>query len=129
MLGGLTLLHRWRARAGHQDTTRPNLVMGANVQVCWEKFCRYWDVEPRYVPMVPGRLHLAPAERAARCDENTIGVVAIMGSTMDGSYEPVLDISRALDRLQADQGHDVPVHVDAASGGFVAPFLHQDLQW
>jgi glutamate decarboxylase len=97
--------------------------------VCWEKFCRYWDVEPRYVPMVPGRLHLGAAEAAAQCDENTIGVVAIMGSTMDGSYEPVLDISRALDQLQADQGHDVPVHVDAASGGFVAPFLHQDLHW
>src|ERR1700759_1295894 len=131
MLGGMALLWRWRAkrRAAGKDPARPNLVMGSNVQVCWEKFCRYWDVEPRYVPMVPGRLHLGPAEAAARCDENTIGVVAIMGSTMDGSYEPVLDISRALDRLQADQGHDVPVHVDAASGGFVAPFLHQDLQW
>jgi glutamate decarboxylase len=131
MLGGMALLWRWRARrrAAGQDTARPNLVMGANVQVCWEKFCRYWDVEPRYVPMVPGRLHLGAAEAVARCDENTIGVVAIMGSTMDGSYEPVLDISRALDQLQADQGHDVPVHVDAASGGFVAPFLHQDLPW
>src|ERR1700759_4398301 len=131
MLGGMALLWRWRAkrRAAGKDPARPNLVMGSNVQVCWEKFCRYWDVEPRYVPMVPGRLHLGPAEAAARCDGNTIGAVAIMGSTMDGSYEPGLDISRALDRLQADQGHDVPVHVDAASGGFVAPFLHQDLQW
>jgi glutamate decarboxylase len=131
MLGGMALLWRWRARrkAAGLDATKPNLVMGANVQVCWEKFCRYWEVEPRYVPMVPGRLHLGPAEAAARCDENTIGVVAIMGSTMDGSYEPVLAISQALDKLQAEQGHDVPVHVDAASGGFVAPFLHQDLEW
>jgi glutamate decarboxylase len=79
--------------------------------------------------MVPGRLHLRGAEAAAKCDENTIGVVAIMGSTMDGSYEPVLEISQALDRLQAEQGFDVPVHVDGASGGFVAPFLQPDLEW
>ena len=131
MLGGMALLWRWRARrqAAGLDATKPNLVMGSNVQVCWEKFCRYWQVEPRYVPMVPGRLHLRGAEAAAKCDENTIGVVAILGSTMDGSYEPVLEISQALDRLQAEQGHDVPVHVDGASGGFVAPFLQPDLEW
>jgi glutamate decarboxylase len=105
------------------------MVMGSNVQVCWEKFCRYWQVEPRYVPMVPGRLHLRGAEAAAQCDENTIGVIAIMGSTMDGSYEPVLEISEHLDRLQAERGCDVPVHVDAASGGFVAPFLQPELKW
>jgi glutamate decarboxylase len=103
--------------------------MGSNVQVCWEKFCRYWQVEPRLVPMVPGRLHLSGPEAAARCDENTIGVVAVMGSTMDGSYEPVLEISDELDKLQAERGLDIPVHVDGASGGFVAPFLHQDLEW
>jgi glutamate decarboxylase len=131
MLGGMALLWRWRARheAAGPGPARPNLVMGSNVQVCWEKFCRYWQVEPRYVPMVPGRLHLGAAEAAAQCDENTIGVVAIMGSTMDGSYEPVLQISQALDRLQADHGHDIPVHVDGASGGFVAPFLQPDLEW
>src|SRR5580693_5650423 len=131
MLGGMALLWRWRARrqAAGLDASKPNLVMGTNVQVCWEKFCRYWQVEPRFVPMVPGRLHLRGAEAAAKCDENTIGVVAIMGSTMDGSYEPVLEISQALDQLQAEQGHDVQVHVDAASGGFVAPFLQPDLEW
>jgi glutamate decarboxylase len=131
MLGGMALLWRWRARrkAAGLDAAAPNLVMGSNVQVCWEKFCRYWQVEPRQVPMIPGRLHLRGAEAAAACDENTIGVVAIMGSTMDGSYEPVLEISQALDRLQAGQGHDIPVHVDAASGGFVAPFLQPDLEW
>jgi glutamate decarboxylase len=79
--------------------------------------------------MVPGRLHLRGAEAAAKCDENTIGVVAIMGSTMDGSYEPVLEISQALDRVQAEQGYDVPIHVDGASGGFVAPFLQPELEW
>jgi glutamate decarboxylase len=110
-------------------TARPNLVMGTNVQVCWEKFCRYWQVDPRMVPMVPGRYHLTGPEAAARCDENTIGVVAILGSTMDGSYEPVGEISAELDRLAAAGGPDVPVHVDGASGGFVAPFLQPDLEW
>jgi glutamate decarboxylase len=131
MLGGMALLWRWRARreAAGAPATAPNLVMGANVQVCWDKFCRYWQVEPRLVPMEPGRLHLTGPEAAARCDENTIGVVAIMGSTMDGSYEPVLQISQDLDKLQAASGHDIPIHVDGASGGFVAPFLHQDLEW
>ena len=131
MLGGMALLWRWRVRrqAGGLDTSRPNLVMGANVQVCWEKFCRYWQVEPKLVPMVPGRLHLRGPEAAAACDENTIGVVAVLGSTMDGSYEPVAEISAALDHLQATRGLDVPVHVDGASGAFVAPFLQPDLVW
>jgi glutamate decarboxylase len=131
MLGGMALLWRWRARraaAGLPGTT-PNLVMGANVQVCWEKFCRYWQVEPRLVPMEPGRLHLTGPVAAQRCDENTIGVVAVMGSTMDGSYEPVQEISAELDQLQASSGHDVPIHVDGASGGFVAPFLQPDTEW
>jgi len=115
--------------ASSHPTAPPNLVMGANVQVCWEKFCRYWQVEPRKVPMVPGRYHLTGPEAAARCDENTIGVVAVLGSTMDGSYEPVGEINAALDRLAAAGGPDVPVHVDGASGGFVAPFLQPDLVW
>ncbi len=131
MLGGMALLWRWRARrrSSGLPADRPNLVMGSNVQVCWEKFCRYWEVEPRYVPMVRGRLHLGADEAAAQCDENTIGVVAIMGSTMDGSYEPVAGINAALDRLQASAGLDVPMHVDAASGGFVAPFLQPGIEW
>jgi len=134
MLGGLALLWRWRARHGVSAETassgaRPNLVMGANVQVCWEKFCRYWQVEPRLVPMEPGRLHLTGPEAAARCDENTIGVVAVLGSTMDGSYEPVAEIAAALDALQHKTRLDIPVHVDGASGGFVAPFLQPDLEW
>jgi glutamate decarboxylase len=132
MLGGMALLWRWRARrrAAGLDTARPNLVMGANVQVCWEKFCRYWDVEPRYVPLEPGRYHLGAAEAVALCDENTIGVVVIMGSTMDGSYEPVREVNAALDALAAQRpAVDVPIHVDGASGGFIAPFLHPELEW
>ena len=131
MLGGLALKWRWRQRAAAagKPTDRPNLVMGSNVQVCWEKFCRYWDVEPRLVPMREGRYHLTADEAAARCDENTIGVVAVLGSTQDGSYEPVAEIAAALDRLEAEHGLHVEVHVDAASGGFVAPFLDPGLEW
>jgi glutamate decarboxylase len=131
MLGGMALLWRWRARARAlgRGTGRPNLVMGINVQVCWEKFCRYWDVEPRYVPMEGDRRHLTGPEAAKRCDENTIGVVAILGSTFDGSYEPVEEIASSLDALQRERGLDVPIHVDAASGGFVAPFIQPELVW
>jgi len=131
MLAGMALLWRWRERrrAAKEASDRPNLVMGANVQVCWEKFCRYWQVDPRLVPMAPGRYHLTGPEAAARCDENTIGVVAILGSTMDGSYEPVGEINAELDRLAATGGPDVPIHVDGASGGFVAPFLQPGLVW
>ena len=131
MLGGMALLWRWRARrrAQGRPVDQPNIVMGTNVQVCWEKFCKYWDVEPRYVPMEPGRLHLRGLQAAEHCNENTIGVVAIMGSTMDGSYEPVQEIAHDLDDLHATQGVDVPIHVDGASGGFVAPFLQPDLVW
>jgi glutamate decarboxylase len=131
MLGGLALKWRWRERmrAAGRPTDRPNLVAGINVQVCWEKFCRYWDVEPRLVPMAGERFQLGAAEALARCDENTIGVAAILGSTFDGSYEPVAEIAAALDGLQRDQGIDVPIHVDAASGGFVAPFIQPDLVW
>lgn len=131
MLGGLALLRRWRERRRGEgrEGGRPNLVMGANVQVCWEKFCRYWDVEPRKVPLGPGRTHLTAEGAVEHCDENTIGVVAIMGSTFDGSYEPVAEIAAALDRLQEERGLDVPIHVDAVSGGFIAPFLDPDVAW
>jgi glutamate decarboxylase len=131
MLGGLALKWRWRERrrAAGKPADRPNLVMGANVQVCWEKFCRYWDVESRLVSVTADEPHLTASGAAEHCDENTIGVVAILGSTFDGSYEPVADIHAALDALAADQGIDVPIHVDAASGGFIAPFLDPELVW
>jgi glutamate decarboxylase len=131
MLAGMALKWRWRARreAAGKPADKPNLVMGANVQVCWEKFCRYWEVEPRMVPMEGDTFHLTAEGAVAHCDENTIGVVAILGSTFDGSYEPVAEIAAALDQLQTDTGVDVPVHVDGASGGFVAPFLDPDLLW
>ena len=131
MLAGMAFKWRWRKRReeARKSADRPNLVMGSNVQVCWEKFCRYWDVEPRQVPVEPGRFHLGAEEAAERCDENTIGVVAILGSTFDGSYEPVKDIAAALDRLEDDKGLDIPIHVDGASGAFVAPFIQPGLEW
>jgi glutamate decarboxylase len=129
MLGGLALKRRWSRGRGAGRTGRPNLIMGANVQVCWEKFCNYWEVEARVVPMEGDRYHLNAAEAVARCDEDTIGVVAIFGSTFDGSFEPVAEIAAALDDLQARTGLDIPIHVDGASGAMIAPFLDPDLLW
>jgi glutamate decarboxylase len=131
MLSGMALKWRWRdrMRAQGKPVDNPNMVMGANVQVCWEKFARYWDVEARLVPMEGERYNLTGDEVVKYCDENTIGVVTVLGSTFDGSYEPVADICAELDRLQADTGLDVPVHVDGASGGFIAPFIDPELVW
>lgn len=130
MLAGLALKWRWRDKAGKDWRTRtPNLVMGSNVQVVWEKFCRYFDVEPRYLPMAEGRYVITPEQVIDAVDEDTIGVVGILGTTFTGELEPIAEICAALDTLAAGGGVDVPVHVDAASGGFVVPFLHPDLQW
>ncbi|MHB8219575.1 MAG: glutamate decarboxylase [Acidimicrobiales bacterium] len=130
-LAGLAMKWRWRKarEAGGRPADRPNLVMGANVQVCWEKFARYFDVEPRYVPLTDTRFVIGVSEAMAMVDENTIGVVGILGSTYTGEYEPVAELNAALDALCAEHGWDVPIHVDAASGGFVAPFLQPDLKW
>nr|WP_243754086.1 glutamate decarboxylase [Labedaea rhizosphaerae] len=131
MLAGLALKRRWqhKRRAEGKPTDRPNVVMGINVQVCWEKFANYWDVEARLVPMSGDRYHLSAEEAAKHCDENTIGVVAILGSTFDGSYEPVAEICAALDAVQQEHGWDIPVHVDGASGAMIAPFCDPDLDW
>jgi glutamate decarboxylase len=103
--------------------------MGVNVQICWDKFANYWDVEPRLIPMDGDRFHLSAAEAVTQCDENTIGVVVVLGSTFDGSYEPVAEICAALDELQTTTGCDIPVHVDGASGAMIAPFCDPDLVW
>lgn len=129
MLAGMALKRRWAARQPAGARARPNLVMGINVQVCWEKFCNYWEIEPRLVPMDGDRFCLSAAEATALCDENTIGVVAVLGSTYDGSYEPVAEIASALDEFQRRTGLDIPMHVDGASGAMVAAFLDPDLVW
>ncbi|MEU2164537.1 glutamate decarboxylase [Streptomyces chengbuensis] len=130
MLSGMALKRRWAQRnKDRYPGARPNLVMGVNVQVCWDKFCNFWEVEPRLVPMEGDRFHLDPQAAADLCDENTIGVVAVLGSTFDGSYEPVQEVCAALDALQERTGLDIPVHVDGASGAMIAPFLDEDLAW
>ncbi len=130
MLGGLAMKWNWRTRreAAGKSTDKPNLILGSNVQVVWEKFCRYWDVEARYIPLHEGRYVISPEEAVERIDENTIGVVAILGTTYTGEFEPIEAIHDAVVASNAETGFDVPVHIDAASGGFVAPFLHPEGQ-
>jgi glutamate decarboxylase len=131
MLGGLALKWRWREkmRKAGKPVDRPNLVMGTNTQVCWHKFVRYWDIEARSVTL-EGKQYITDPERAAQaCDENTIGVVSVLGNTFTGEYENVEALSAALDRLQQKTGLDIPIHVDGASGAFVAPFIQPDLRW
>ncbi|MFF2552953.1 glutamate decarboxylase [Nocardia sp. NPDC058058] len=125
MLGGLAAKFRWRKRGG---TGIPNFVCGP-VQVCWEKFARYFDVEIRQIPLRGDRLTMHPDDIAAYCDENTIMVVPTFGQTFTGLFEDVAGISRALDDLEEKTGLDIPIHVDAASGGFLAPFCAPEVVW
>lgn len=131
MLGGMALKWKWKERmkAKGKPTDKPNMVMGIDVQICWEKFCRYWEIEPRYVPMEGDRLFMTAEEAVKRCDENTIGVVGIMGTTFTGDYEPVKEINDALDKLNGETGWDIGIHVDGASGGFIAPFIQSHIEW
>lgn len=131
MLGGLALKRLWqeRRRAEGKPTDRPNLVLSAGVQVVWEKFCNYWDVEPRYVPVSDDHLVLDGWELEKYVDEHTIGVVAILGQTYTGLYEPVQAIAAALDAIEEATGVDVKIHVDGASGAMVAPFCQPELEW
>ena len=131
MLGGLAFKRRWQQarRAAGKDASAPNLVMSSAVQVCWEKFCNYFDVEPRYVPISAEHKTLDGHDLADYVDENTIGVVAIMGVTYTGMYEPVEAIAAALDEIQKTTGLDIPIHIDGASGAMIAPFLQPDLVW
>ena len=130
MLGGLAMKWRWRAKmkAKGKSTDKPNLVTGP-VQICWHKFCRYWDVEMREIPMEGDRLIMTAEEAIKYCDENTIGVVPTLGVTYTGQYEPVKTVAEALDALEKKTGWDIPIHVDGASGGFLAPFIDPKLVW
>jgi glutamate decarboxylase len=131
MLAGLALKWRWReqVRAAGRSPSAPNLVMGSNVQVVWDKFCRYWDVEPRLLPVRPDRFTITPEQVVAAVDDDTIGVVTILGVTYTGQYDPIGEIHDALAAHNAVTGREVPMHVDAATGGFVAPFLQPELAW
>jgi glutamate decarboxylase len=134
MLGGMAMKFRWRnrARAAGVDVSarNPNLVLSSGYQVCWEKFCVYWDVEMRVVPMDRAHMSLNIGEAIARVDEYTIGVVGILGITYTGAYDDIEALDKALTEYNAHSGHPaVPIHVDAASGGFFAPFIEPALRW
>jgi glutamate decarboxylase len=131
MLGALSLKWKWRQRreAAGQPTDRPNLVYGKDVHVVWDKFCRYFDVEPRTVPLQEGKYTIGPEDVEPLVDENTIGVAAVVGTTFTGHADDVVGINRLLAELRNEKGLDVPLHVDAASGGFVWPFLYPDSEW
>ncbi|AYY80437.1 MULTISPECIES: glutamate decarboxylase [Proteus] len=130
MLGGLALKWQWRKKriAQGKPTDKPNLICGP-VQICWHKFARYFDVELREIPLEGDRLMMSPEEVIKRVDENTIGVVPTLGVTFTCTYEPVKAVHDALDKLQKETGLDIPIHVDGASGGFLAPFCAPDIEW
>jgi glutamate decarboxylase len=131
MLGALSLKWKWRQRreAAGKSTDRPNLVFGGDVHVVWDKFCRYFDVEPRVVPLSPDAFTMSAEDVAPHIDENTIGVAAVLGTTFTGHSDDVIGINNHLVELKIKSGLDVPLHVDAASGGFVWPFLYPDSEW
>lgn len=131
MLGALAMKKRWQARRAEVglDTTKPNLVMGAQTHICWQKFCRYFDVEERYVPVEEGRYCATAELMKPLIDENTIGVACVFGSTYTGEFEDVKSIDAMLSEVNAANDWAVPIHVDGASGAMVAPFLFPDLVW
>ena len=131
MLGALCLKWKWRNRreSAGQPTDRPNLVFGGDVHVVWEKFCRYFDVEPRIVPLSAGKYTIGPEDVEPHIDENTIGVAAVLGTTFTGHSDDIRGINDHLVALKHDRGLDVPMHIDGASGGFVWPFLYPDSAW
>jgi len=131
MLGALSLKWKWRKRreAAGAATDRPNLIFGGDVHVVWEKFCRYFDVEPRIIPLQPDKYTIGPEDVEPHVDENTIGVAAVLGTTFTGHSDDITGINDLLVRLRDERGLDVPLHVDAASGGFVWPFLFPDSAW
>jgi glutamate decarboxylase len=131
MLGALSMKWRWRQRreAEGKPADRPNLVFGGDVHVVWEKFCRYFDVEPRIVPLQPDKFTIGPEDVEPHVDENTIGVAAVVGTTFTGHADDVVGINELLLDLKQDKGLDTPMHIDGASGGFVWPFLYSDSKW
>ena len=131
MLGALAMKWRWRARQekAKKPTDNPNLIFGGDVHVVWEKFCRYFDVEPRIVPLQEDKLVIGPEDVEPHIDENTIGVAAVLGTTFTGHADDVAGINKLLLQKKQEEGLDIPLHVDGASGAFVWPFLYPDSEW
>ena len=131
MLGALAMKWKWRERQekAKKDTSNPNLIFGGDVHVVWEKFCRYFDVEPRIVPLQEDKLVIGPEDVEPHIDENTIGVAAVLGTTFTGHADDIAGINDLLLRIKDEKGMDIPLHVDGASGAFVWPFLYPDTKW
>jgi glutamate decarboxylase len=131
MLGALSLKWKWKQRreAASLPVDKPNLVYGGDVHVVWDKFCRYFDVEPRIVPLQEGKYVIGPEDVEPLIDENTIGVAAVLGTTFTGHADDIGGINKLLLEIKGKRELDVPMHVDGASGGFVWPFLYPDSEW
>ena len=131
MLGALSLKWKWKQRreAESKPFDKPNLVFGGDVHVVWEKFCRYFDVEPRIVPLQEDKYTIGPEDVEPHLDENTIGVAAVLGTTFTGHRDDIVGINKLLVDVKDEKGLDIPLHVDGASGGFVWPFLYPDSEW
>ncbi len=131
MLGALSLKWKWKERREKEGkpVDKPNLVFGGDVHVVWEKFCRYFDVEPRIVRLQEDKYVIGPDDVEPHVDENTIGVAAVLGTTFTGHADDIKGINDLLLRIKSEKGIDVPMHVDGASGGFVWPFLYPDSEW
>ena len=131
MLGALAMKWKWRARqeAAKKGADRPNLIFGGDVHVVWEKFCRYFDVEPRIVPLQEDKLVIGPQDVEPHIDENTIGVAAVLGTTFTGHADDIVGINDLLVGIKREKGLDIPLHVDGASGAFVWPFLYPHTEW
>ncbi|XP_073044691.1 glutamate decarboxylase [Primulina eburnea] len=131
MLAGLAFKRKWQNKMKElgKPCDKPNIVTGANVQVCWEKFARYFEVELKEVKLRDGYYVMDPEKAVEMVDENTICVAAILGSTLNGEFEDVKLLNDLLLKKNKETGWDTPIHVDAASGGFIAPFLYPELEW
>lgn len=131
MLAGLAHKWNWREKRKKEgkDTSRPNMVTGGNVQIVWKKFLKYFDVEPRIIPLKPGNYCLTAEHLEQYADENTICVVAIAGQTFTGEDDDFKGIHDWLDRYEKKTGISIPMHIDGASGGFVNPFIYPDYKW
>ncbi|EOU1827560.1 glutamate decarboxylase [Clostridium perfringens] len=133
MLGGMAMKFRWRNRAkalGMDVTSRkPNLVISSGYQVCWEKFCVYWDIEMRLVPMDEEHMSINVDKVLDYVDDYTIGVVGILGITYTGKYDDIKALDKKLEEYNKTAKLTVPMHIDAASGGMFAPFIEPELEW
>ena len=131
MLGGVAALLRWKAKRKKEgkSTEKPNLVTSTAFQVVWEKFCQLWDVEMRCVPISLDHPTLCATEAIKMCDENTICIVPVVGVTWTGLNDDIEELDKELDKYNTKTGFEIPIHVDAASGGFILPFINPDFKW